>query len=138
MDMRIFGERLREIRLLRNLSVEELAEETHLNKTTIYRYEKGEFNSIKTSKLETIAKCLYVSKDYLTGDSDDKFSTTSLKELSKKENIEINNVIYFTKEIIKQKNVTLDGKPINEVNIDYIIDTLELALEMLKRKNGGN
>ena len=36
---------------------------------------------------------------------------------------------------MKQDNVTLDGKPIDEDNANYLIDTIELALEMLKRKN---
>lgn len=138
MDMIVFGERLKDVRLQRNVSVDELAEAIKVNRSTINRYESGLIKSIKEDKLEAIANYLSVDKDYLCGKTDDQYSTTSLKLLSKKENIEINNVIYFTKEIIKQKNVTLDGKPINEVNIDYIIDTLELALEMLKRKNGGN
>ena len=138
MDMRVFAERLKYIRLQRNISVEELAEAIKVNRTTVNRYEKGTINSIKLSKLEAIANYLAVTKEYLTGESDDKYSITSLESLSKNQNIEINNVIYLTKEIVKQKNVTLEGQPINESNLEYLIDAMELALEMLKRKNKSN
>ena len=139
MDMEKFARRLKYIRLQRNVSVDELAEAIKVNRTTINRYEKGsKINSIKLDKLEAIANYLQVNKDYLTGDSDDKISITTLKQLAQKQNIEINNVIYFTKELVKQKNVTLDGKPIQDTNVDYLIDAMELALEMLKRKNKDN
>lgn len=138
MDMIKFAERLRYIRQQRNISVEELAEAIKLNRSTISRYETAGFKSIKEETLNAISKYLLVTKEYLIGETDDKYSVTSLESLSKKETIEINNVIYLTKEIIKQKNVTLEGKPINETNIDYLIDSMELALEMLKRKNKSN
>jgi hypothetical protein len=84
-------------------------------------------------KLEAIANYLSVDTKYLTGETDEQFSLKSLENLNKKHHIEINSVITITKDLIKQKNVTLEGKPVTDV--DYLIDTLELALEMLKRKN---
>ena len=136
MDMQLFGKRLRDVRISRNVSARELAEATKTYPTTIYRYENAEFKSIKESRLEAIANYLSVNKDYLVGNTDDPYSVTSLEFLSKKkEKIEIHSIISLTKQLIKQDNITLDGKPINEVNLDNLIETMEVALEMLKRKN---
>lgn len=136
MDMRLFAERLKTIRIKRNIGAGELARAVGLNPATLYRYENAEFKSIKESTLETIANYLSVDKDYLAGRTNDQFTSNSLKVLSeRKQKIEIHNIIYFAKELMKQDNVTLDGKPIDEDNANYLIDTIELALEMLKRKN---
>ena len=136
MDMQVFAERLKTIRSSRNIGAVELAKAVGLNPATLYRYENAEFKSRKESTLETIANYLSVDKDYLAGRSDDQITMNSLQFLSKKkEKIEIHNIIYFAKELIKQDNIMLDGKPIDEANASYLIDTIEVALEMLKRKN---
>lgn len=136
MNMRLFGERLRKIRIARNIGARELAEAVGLNKTTLYRYEIGYFNSIKESTLEELAKHLSVDKDYLAGKTDTRISLDTLKTLSKKnEKIEIHSIIGLTKDLIKQDNVTLEGKPINNADLNSLIATLEIALEMLKRNN---
>ena len=135
MDMKKFAERLKYIRLQRNVSVDELAEAIKVNRTTINRYEKpNKINSIKTDKLEAIAKYLNVSEDYLIGNSDNKYNKQFLDKLSEKQNIEINNVIYLAKDVFKEKNVTLDGKCITKEDMEYLIDSLEVMLEILKRK----
>ena len=135
MDMDIFAKRLRETRISRNVSPTELGEAIDINVSTIYRWEKGTFKSIKESKLEAIAKYLHVSKEYLIGNTDDKYNLSLLEDLNKEQKIEINNVFYITKEILKNDKVTLDGKPVSEDNLDYIIQTIEVSLEILKRKN---
>ena len=136
MDMSTFAERLKYVRLQRNISVDELAEAVKVNRSTINRYETAGFKSIKEDRLEAIANYLSVDKDYLCGKIDNQFTLKSLENLNKKHHIEINSVITITKDLIKQKNVTLEGKPVTD--IDYLIDAMELALEMLKRKNKGD
>ena len=135
MDMFIFSKRLKEIRSQRKITVPQLAEALRMNKATIYRYENAEFNSIKEDKLEAIAEYLMVDKDYLIGKSDDPYSVHTLETLNKKHNVELDTVIYLTKELVKNDNITLGGKPVQNDSVDYLVDTMELALEMLKRKN---
>ena len=138
MDMKTFAERLKYIRLQRNVSVEELAEAIKVNRSTINRYEKpSKINSIKTDKLEAIAKYLNVSEDYLIGNSDDKYNPALLDKLTEKQNIEITSYISLSKDVFKEKNVTLDGKDITNEDINYLIDSLDLIVEMLKRKREG-
>ena len=133
--MKLFAKRLKDVRLERNISVDELAEAVKVNRSTINRYESAGFKSIKEDKLEGIADYLSVNKDYLCGKTDDKYTTKSLEQFSKKEYIEINKIVYLTRDLAKQKNVRLDGEPINTDNLEYLIDTIELALEMLKKRN---
>ena len=135
MNMRLFAERLKTIRLQRNISVDELAEAIHVNRSTINRYESGGFKSIKEDKLDAIANYLSINKEYLTGNTDEKHTVTSLKQLSKKQNIEMKSVIVLNKEILQQKNITLDGEPISDSNIEYLIDAMEIAMEMLRKRN---
>lgn len=135
MDMRVFAKRLKTVRLERNISVDELAEAVKVNRSTINRYESGGFKSIKEDKLESIANYLSVNKDYLLGKSDDKYTVNVLDQLSKKQYVDITKIVRFTTDLVKQNNVTLDGEPISEVNTEYLIDAMELALEMLKKKN---
>lgn len=135
MDMRIFAKRLKSVRLQRNITVDELAEGVKVNRSTINRYESAGFKSIKEDKLEAIANYLSVDKEYLSGNTEEKYSIVSLSKLKERKNIEIKSIVSLNKEILKQKNITLDGRPINDSNIEYLIDTFELALEMLKKKN---
>ena len=135
MDKDIFATRLKNARLKLNVAVPTLAKAVNMNKATLYRYENGEINSIKEDKLEAIAEYLLVDKDYLTGKTDDEYNIQVLENLTRKHNVELNTVIHLTKELVKNDNVTLDGKPVHNDSLDYLIDTMELALEMLKRKN---
>lgn len=136
MDMWLFAERLKNTRLKRNIGAKELADAVGLNVATLYRYENAEFKSIKEGTLEEIANYLSVDKDYLAGRSEDQVTLNTLKLLSKKkEKIEIHSIIGLTKDLIKRDNVTLEGKPIKDGNLDNLIETVEVALEMLKRKN---
>ena len=64
--MKIFGERLKELRLSRNLSMYELAKELKINHSTVSRWEN---NTIVPSiiQLYNIARYFDVSTDYLLG-----------------------------------------------------------------------
>ena len=65
-DMNI-GNKIRERRMVLNMTAEELAEKTCKDRATIYRYENGEIENIPVSALEALAKALKVTPAYLTG-----------------------------------------------------------------------
>lgn len=81
MDMRTFAMRLKETRYERGVSAKELAEYLGINKSTIHRYETGDFKSIKKSVLEDIAKYLNVNPDYLIGATDQKHTVKEAEDL---------------------------------------------------------
>lgn len=134
MDMRVFAERLKKARTEKNISAVELSEAICVNVGTIHRWEKAEFKSIKEDRLDSIANYLGVNKDYLIGKTDEKYNLDVLKDLSKKEKLEINSIIYITKDILKEDRVVIDDIPLSKEDIQYINYALEVTIEMIKKK----
>ena len=135
MDMLVFGKRLKETRIEKNVSAEELAQVCKFKKTTIHRYENGAFKSIKSTTLETIANHLGVDVEYLKGNTDQKYTSKSLESLSKKEQKEIDDILFMTTELLKQEGLMFDGNPADEESVKSIIEAMEIGLEIAKRKN---
>ena len=79
MDMVVFAERLKTTRKRQNISAKELADAVGINKSTIHRYETGDFQSIKKSVLEKIAD--YLNPDYLIGATDIKHTVKEAEDL---------------------------------------------------------
>ena len=61
------GERIREARTAKGLTQEQLAEQVHVTKQAVYKYETGIVTNIPLDKLESIAACLGVAPGYLVG-----------------------------------------------------------------------
>jgi len=64
--MKIFGERLRELRQEKNLSLMQLSKKVGISDTTLCRWENN-INDIKGEQLVIIATFFDVSTDYLLG-----------------------------------------------------------------------
>lgn len=65
-DMQTIGNRIRQVRLERRMTMEELAEKVGVQKSAINKYEKGMIEDIPQKRLEAIAYALDVSYEYLT------------------------------------------------------------------------
>ena len=61
------GKRIRERRKELNLSVDELAKKLNKNRTTVYRYEKGDIENRPMDILGPLAKALNTTPAYLMG-----------------------------------------------------------------------
>lgn len=61
--------KLRELRKEKNFSLRDLAEQIHIDKSTLSRYERDE-QEIKSSDLILFCKYFDVSSDYLLGNTD--------------------------------------------------------------------
>lgn len=83
------GERIKQAREERGLTLEELAKELGLNKSTIQRYESAKIGKIKLPIIEAIAQKLNVNPEWLSDKTDIRTtyatpaSTSSLSELMK-------------------------------------------------------
>ena len=64
--MKLFAERLRSLRLDKNLSIKKLSNETKIGVASICRWENG-LADVKGSQLIILAKFFGVSVDYLLG-----------------------------------------------------------------------
>ena len=62
-----FGERLKQRRLELKMSAEELAKTIGKNRATIYRYEKGDIESVPIDVLEPLANALDITPAWLMG-----------------------------------------------------------------------
>lgn len=65
--MGTIGERIRELRRAKKISVDELAKRTGKNRATIYRYENGDIENAPYSVLSPIADALGTTPAYLMG-----------------------------------------------------------------------
>lgn len=66
-DMAKIGDMIRDIRIDRNLTQEELAERADMSRSTLAKYEAGIVGEPSISSLIKIADALDVSIDYMTG-----------------------------------------------------------------------
>ena len=73
------GQRIKEMRLDKNLTQDELAARIHTTKQTIHKYENGIITNIPSSKIEAIANALNTTPDYLMG-WETKFSAPEVTE----------------------------------------------------------
>lgn len=80
----MIGRRLREVRQLRNLTQEELAERANVGNRQIWRYENEETRP-DSDVVARIASALQVSADYLIGLTDDANVNLIESDLSPKE-----------------------------------------------------
>lgn len=76
------GERLKDLRVERRLTLEQLAELTQLSKSALGKYENDDYKDISPFAITTLAKLYGVSTDYLLGVSENKnHPNTALDEL---------------------------------------------------------
>lgn len=71
-----FGEKLRTLRLQKNLTQQELAKKAGLGLNTISNYEKGKTYPQNREVYSILANILEVSPDYLHNENDDFFAST--------------------------------------------------------------
>lgn len=65
------GRRIKELRKKQGMSAETLAALCNVSPATIYRYEKGDIENMRTDKLTPIAAALHTTPAYLMGWADD-------------------------------------------------------------------
>lgn len=61
------GERIQDRRKELNLSIEEIAKRLNKNRTTVYRYERGDIGNLPLETLKPLAEILETTPAYLMG-----------------------------------------------------------------------
>lgn len=115
-----FGDRLKELRLERNLTQLELAQIFFISKSSVCKYEKGN-NFPEASLLQKIADYFSVSVDYLLGKSDDR-------KIPNDDDIHLKYAVKLA-DILKR-----NGYELTEEVIPDIVDYAKYKLEQLKKK----
>lgn len=68
------GEKIKHLREINEMSLEDLAQKTGVNRTTIMRYEKGNTEKFPTSQVVPFATALHTTPEYLMGWEEQKAS----------------------------------------------------------------
>lgn len=71
LDPKEIGFRISALRELKSMTLEEIANKIGVSKSTVLRYERGEFERIKLPVLISIANALGTTPEYLSGQTDD-------------------------------------------------------------------
>lgn len=74
------GTRIKGLRTLKEMTLEEVASKLQVSRSTILRYERGEFERIKLPVLLGIANALGVSPEYLCSETDDSGLSEALQD----------------------------------------------------------
>lgn len=74
------GQRIKECRIKKGLTVDELAEKLKKNRATVYRYENGDIENLPITILEPIAKALGTSPAFLMSWTDESETFSPTKE----------------------------------------------------------
>jgi transcriptional regulator with XRE-family HTH domain len=103
------GDRIRELRLLSDMSQEELGRRVGVQRAAINKYEKGTVSNIPLHTIEKIADIFEVSPNYIVGWSDEHQSELSLesKVLSNVSSVYGKEVVDIIETYVE---VTKDGK----------------------------
>lgn len=113
--MKVFGERLKELRVKRNMTQEELGLifNPSLSQSTCGTYENGK-RQPTLENLVVISKYFNVSTDYLLGITDEITTINTFKEENPRE----------LKEFLNKNKVLFNGSELNEEEKQRMIDIL--------------
>lgn len=110
------GERIREARLERRLTQEELARTVQTTKQNIYKYETGIVTNIPLDRVQLLADALMVKPEWLMGWSDEK--TEHSHAVSNRIRNQINEVL-----------ASVDSADLDEARASQNIELLEKIVE---------
>ena len=124
-------ERIEQLRKAQNLSQGKLEKELGFSNGSISKWR----NSTPTyERLQKVADYFGVSVEYLmTGEtSADKKEVT----LTPRDERDIEKILDQAKEqLLSQEGLMFDGKPANQEAIDSILSTMQVGMELAKKKN---
>lgn len=120
------GERIRNLRIERNITQTELASKIHATKQTVYKYEQGIVTNIPYDKIELLARALDTTPAYLMGWEDknasfDIFSIPGIEPLPEMEKKPLLGTIACGEPILAEENIE-DYIPVPKSNhCDFLL-----------------
>lgn len=124
------GQRIKDRREELKMSVDELAALINKNRATVYRYEKGDIESLPTTVLKPLAKALKTTPEYLMGWDEEKEDNLgdyeeNIEYLSKNypNLVELYNEIHANEQLVILFDKARKLEPQDLAQILKIIDT---------------
>lgn len=121
--MRLLGERIKELRIKKGWSQDELAERMSMNRANISNYERGTNKNIPSDTLKRLADLFGVSSDFLLGktENSDQPESEFLKRLDLEDD-----------DALSQVKLVLDGKELTPEEAQIAIAFLRTTRSMRK------
>lgn len=104
MDTKIIGNRIKQARTLRNYTLDDIASEIGVAKSTIQRYENGLISKPKLPVLQAIADSLRVNPAWISGQDVPMISDDSLSSIL---SLRLNEIGMTLEEVSKKADVSL-------------------------------
>lgn len=104
MDIKLIGDRIKQARTLRNYTLDDIASEIGVAKSTVQRYENGLINKPKLPVLQAIADSLKVNPSWLSGQDVPMFCEDSLSNII---NRRLDEIGMSLEEVAQRSNVSL-------------------------------
>jgi transcriptional regulator with XRE-family HTH domain len=125
--METLSTRLKQLRLEKGLTLEQLAKDLNTTKVTLSRYE----NSVREPKSDTLKQLsdyFDVSIDYLLGESNEKRHITDDEK-------EVQVILEETrKKLENNEGLMFDGEPMSKEAIESLLQAMEIGLAMVQKK----
>ena len=126
-------EKLKDYILTKYHSIREFTLEIDMPYTTLDSIFRRGIGNAGVNNIVKICKALSISVDALAYG---EIVAVPKNRNAAPNSIEIVEVLDEVKEILSQHNgITLEGKPLDQNGVDSIIDTIDIGVEMAKRKN---
>ncbi len=122
-----FGEKLRTLRLKKELTQMQLAKEAGLGLNTISNYEKGKTYPQNREVYATLAKILDVSPDYLHNENDDFLAQTQQQYGSRG--------VKQAQELVSEVSGLFAGGEMAEEDMDEMMEAIQKAYWIAKKNN---
>ncbi|GIO34383.1 transcriptional regulator [Paenibacillus albilobatus] len=139
--MNVMGSRIKELRLQKGMTQDELAEKLGMNRANISNYERGQITNIPSDKLDIMADLFDTNVDYIMGRSDvrEKEAGTKYFELTEKDEKDIAKKLEaMMNDLDSDSSLSFMGEPMDEEDRELLRisleNTLRMSREMAKKK----
>lgn len=127
-------QKLKEFILSRYKSIREFITEIDMPYTTIDSMFRRGIENSSVAIVVKVCKGLGISADALA--DGEIVPINSINSRPKNNSIEITDVLVDTKDLLHNvSKITLDGDTINKAEVDYIFDSMDVVIEVAKRRN---
>ncbi|QDY32706.1 helix-turn-helix domain-containing protein [Clostridium sporogenes] len=131
-----FGEYITRLRKSKGYSQRKLALITGISNTTISRIEKNVTTNPDLNTLKSLARHLNIDEIYMLEAAGYKDDAEPTKQLTKKDEKEIEKILNETKEKLgNAEGLMLNGELASQEAIQSILDAMKVGMEIAKQRN---
>ena len=129
-------EKLKDLILIRYHSIRDFTTSIDLPYTTLDSMFRRGIDNSSVSNVMKVWKALEISVDALANGEIAPLKRRTVVQNSIFTNTEVEDIVEDVKEILTTKGgITVDGKPMAVNTVDFVVDSMDMIVEMAKRKN---